>query len=63
MATFTSDAGGCPVIGGIFVFLLEMGASVNPPCPKATFPTLSSHEGPAADACTLIGNTRHIAWT
>ena len=31
--------------------------------PKATFPTLPSHEGPAADACTLVDNTRQTAWT
>jgi hypothetical protein len=27
------------------------------------FPTLPSHEEPAADACTLVGNNRQTAWT
>jgi len=31
--------------------------------PKTTFPTLPSHEGPAADACTHVGNTRQTTWT
>jgi len=31
--------------------------------PEETFPTLPSHECPAADACTLVDNTRQTDWT
>jgi len=30
--------------------------------PETTFSTLPCHEGPAADACTLVGYTRQTAW-
>ncbi len=30
---------------------------------ETTSPTLSCHEGPRADGCTMVDNTRQTAWT